>query len=123
MVLHIAQNLRLIRETVLEISRNEFANYLSIPGVTHHILQNFEGGRTVPKESVILAIAQKVGVDPNDLKNKKLTKKDIPVIVIEKNEQDSSVIEALKTTIETQQVQINQQQQVITVLLEKLKEA
>ena len=121
-MLQIAKNLRLIREDVLEISRNTFAEYLNIPGVTHHTLQNFEAERTTPKESIVNAIAMRVGIDPNDLKNKRLTKKDIPVIVIEKTTTQASsepidkVLEEKNQLIQSLQKQIEQQQKVIEIL-------
>ena len=119
---YVADNIRLIREVVLGVSRKEFAEYIGI--ISEHQVANYEDGRSIPKTPVIMAISTRCSISPEDLTNKKLTKKDIPVIVIEKNEQDSSrLLEVLQSTIETQQKQISQQQQVIDVLLKKLEEA
>lgn len=123
-MLQLPQNLRLIREEVLEISRTQFAEYLNIDGLTANILQNIESERTIPKAPLIRELAKRIGMPENDLKNKKLSKKDVPVIVIEKTASTvPPVVEILQQQIEQQKTQIDQQQKVIEVLLQQLKDA
>jgi hypothetical protein len=87
-------------------------------------LQNFETGRTVPKNVIIKALAEKIGINPNDLLNKKLTKKEVPVIVIEKTQASGEDVTFLRKQVEQLQQQnsqlqqqlIEQQQQLIKLL-------
>lgn len=126
-MLQLPQNLRLIREEVLEISRTQFAEYLNIDGLTANILQNIESERTTPKAPLIRELAKRIGISENDLKNKKLSKKDVPVIVIEKTAPQAPtvtpVVELLQQQIEQQKTQIDQQQKVIEILMQQLKDA
>lgn len=127
-MLQIAENLRMIREDALEVSRTQFVEYLNIDGLTFNILQNIETGRTVPKTHLVRQLAQKIGISENDLKNKKLSKKDVPVIVIEKTTPPQAstvppIVDVLQKQLEQQQKQIDQQQKVIEHLMQQLKDA
>lgn len=128
-MLQIAENLRMIREDALEVSRTQFVEYLNIDGLTFNILQNIETGRTIPKTHLVRQLAQKIGISENDLKNKKLSKKDVPVIVIEKTTPPQAstvtpaIVDVLQKQIEQQQNQIDQQQKVIEMLMQQLKDA
>ena len=117
---YIAQNLRLIREDVIGASREEFADFI---GTSASILANYESGRTKPKPMFVQEVAKKCEIDADALANKRLTKTDIPVIVIKSTEPSSEVqqvMEEQKKLIENLQRQVEQQQKVIEVLTSRL---
>jgi transcriptional regulator with XRE-family HTH domain len=105
---NLPHNLLTIRKDVLGISRKEFADFIG--AFSEYSLQNYEDGKIIPKPGYIKQIAQKVGISETDLLNKKLTKNDIPVIVVTQPQAENpdlmKVIEVLTKQLEHQQVVI-----------------
>jgi transcriptional regulator with XRE-family HTH domain len=115
---NLSHNLLLIRKEVLGISRKDFAEFIGV--FSEYSLQNYESGEINPKPGYIKEIARKVGISESDLVNKKLTKKDIPVIVINQPQASTEPIDKLleekNQLIQSLQKQIEQQQKVIEIL-------
>jgi transcriptional regulator with XRE-family HTH domain len=114
---YLKENLYLIRKEVLGISAEKFAKFLEIP--SRDIYNNYEMGRTDPSEATIRTIAQRIGINRNDLINKKLKKTDVPVIVV-KEQQPQASPEIIKT-LELLQKQLEQAQAVNEYLMKQLQ--
>lgn len=92
-MLHIANNIKTIRQ-LLNLTQAEFAKKFSVKnkkgGYSADKIYTYEQGLAEPSELLIREIADYLGIDPNALKNKALTKKDIQLKEIDNLLHDDS---------------------------------